>query len=198
MPEVRVTGADGSQLGVMPTHQARELAQRQGLDLVEIAPTATPPVCRIMDYGKFKYEQDKREREARRNQVHVRVKEVKFHANVEEHDYQTKLRHARDFIREGHRVKVSLYFRGRENAHHELGFEVLNRVMRDCEDIAMPEQVPNLQGKLLMMMLGPRRGARQQASTHPQAVRPAPAPSAVPVGATAGGAGSFPGNTVLR
>lgn len=174
VPEVRVVDADGNQLGIMPTSRARLLADQKGLDLVEVAPTAQPPVCRIMDYGKFKYDQEKKERDAKKHQVQTRVKEVKFHANVEDHDYMTKLRHTRDFILEGHRVKVSLYFRGRENAHHELGYEVLKRVLKDCEDIATPEQMPNLLGKLLIMMIGPRRGLRQQqqAAQQPAAQQP--------------------------
>jgi translation initiation factor IF-3 len=177
VPEVRVVDADGNQLGIMPTSRARMLADQKGLDLVEVAPTAQPPVCRIMDYGKFKYDQEKKERDAKKHQVQTRVKEVKFHANVEDHDYMTKLRHTRDFIMEGHRVKVSLYFRGRENAHHELGYEVLKRVLKDCEDIATPEQMPNLLGKLLIMMIGPRRGLRQQQQTVQQTA-PKPPPAA--------------------
>lgn len=154
---------DGTQLGIMPTSKARALADAKQLDLVEISPTAQPPVCRIMNFGKFRYEQEKRDREAKRNQAQSKVKEVKYHANVETHDYQTKLRHVRDFIAEGNRVKISLFFRGRENAHQELGFEVMQRILADCADIATPEQMPNLMGKLLTMMLGPRRGVRQQA-----------------------------------
>ena len=120
-----------------------------------------------MDFGKYKYEEEKKNREARKHHTSGRLKEVKFHANVEPHDYQTKLRHIRDFILEGHRIKVSLYFRGRENAHQELGFELMNRVMRDLEDVASPEQIPTLMGRALLMMLGPRRGLRQQQSPRP-------------------------------
>ncbi len=147
----------------MPTSKARQLAESKGLDLVEISPTASPPVCRIMDYGKFKYDKEKREKDAKKHSAAGRLKEVKFHVNVEDHDYRTKLRHARDFITEGHRVKVSLFFRGRENAHQELGFEVLKRVMHDCEDIAQPDQIPTKMGRSVQMMLSPRRSLRAKA-----------------------------------
>ena len=149
--------SDGTQLGVKSTTDARALAERQGLDLVEISPTANPPVCKIMDYGKFKYDQEKKVKDARKNQSANRLKEVKYHVNVEDHDYQTKLRHIREFIEEGHRVKVSLFFRGRENAHQELGHEVLKRVIADCEPFATPESLPNRMGRALIMMMGPRR-----------------------------------------
>lgn len=186
MPEVRVVDDDGSQLGIMSTSRARQIAESKGLDLVEIAPTAQPPVCRIMNFGKFKYEQEKKERDSRRSQSLSKVKEVKLHPNVEEHDYQTKLRQTRDFIVSGHRVKVSLFFRGRENAHHELGFEVMRRMLKDLEDVATPEQMPNLMGKLLLMMVAPRRGLKQQqqqAAARPAAetsTPPRPPPRAVP------------------
>lgn len=154
-------GPDGRQIGIMRTSDALALAEREHLDLVEIAPNVSPPVCRIMDFGKYKYETEKKEREARRHQSAGRVKEIQFHANVDEHDYQTKLRKVRDFILEGHRVKVALFFRGRENAHQELGHALLQRVMSDCQDIAMPDQVPTSMGRMLVMMLGPRRGLRK-------------------------------------
>jgi translation initiation factor IF-3 len=157
VPEVRLIDADGNQLGVVATHQARAMAEQRGLDLVEIAPEAKPPVCRITDYGKFRYEQEKREKEQRRHQSQTRVKEVKFHANVEEHDYQTKLRHTREFLAEGHRVKLSLFFRGRENAHQELGYELLKRAVQDCADIAQPEQMPTRIGRALITMVTPKR-----------------------------------------
>ena len=135
-----------------------------------------------MDYGKFKYEQDKKQKEARKHQVHTRVKEVKFHANVGDHDFDTKVRHTRDFLEEGHRVKVSLFFRGRENAHAELGYEVFNRVLKACEDLASVEQLPQRMGRMLMMRLAPKPGLRQRPrSETPAASQPpvAPAPSGV-------------------
>jgi translation initiation factor IF-3 len=140
----------------MDTRDAFKIAQQRGLDLVEIAPTAKPPVCRIMDYGKYKYEQHKKKKEARKHQSHTKLKEIKFHANVGEHDYQTKVRHAHEFLAQGHRIKFSLYFRGRENAHHELGFEVMNRCAEDCSDIGQIEQPPRLVGRNLTMLIYPK------------------------------------------
>lgn len=154
--EVRCVDADGSQLGVISTRDALIRAEQQGMDLVEISPTANPPVCRIMDYGKFKYDQEKKQKQQKKNQTATKVKEIKFHSNVDEHDYQTKLRHTRGFLGEGHRVKCSLFFRGREGAHQELGFEVINRVMNDCADIAQAEQPPKLMGRSIIMLLTPK------------------------------------------
>jgi len=155
-PQVRCIDSDGTQLGVLETKAGVAKAMEQGLDLVEISPTANPPVCRIMDYGKFKYDKEKKKRLARKHQAHTKVKEIKFHANVDEHDYQTKLRHAREFLEHGHRVKFSLFFRGRENAHHENGFEVMTRAKKDCEDIGNIEQEPKLTGRSILMFVTPK------------------------------------------
>lgn len=140
----------------MPTREALMLAQQRGLDLVEISPQAQPPVCKVMDYGKFKFEQAKKEKQAKKNQSNVKVKEIKFHTNVEEHDYHTKIRHIRDFLDEGHRVKVSLMFRGRENAHQELGYEVVKRVVADVSDIGVSDKEPQKLGRFLSVLLNPR------------------------------------------
>lgn len=156
VPEVRCVDADGTQLGVISTRDALIRAERQGLDLVEIAANANPPVCRIMDHGKFKYDQEKKLKDQRKHQTATKVKEIKFHSNIDEHDYQTKLRHTRNFLAEGHRVKCSLFFRGREGAHQELGFEVINRVMNDTADVATPEQLPKLMGRSIFMLLTPK------------------------------------------
>jgi translation initiation factor IF-3 len=164
--------ADGAQLGIRSTSEARALAEKQGLDLVEISPTANPPVCKIMNYGKFKYDQEKKSKDARKNQGSSRIKEVKYHVNVEEHDFQTKLRHIQEFIDGGHRVKVSLFFRGRENAHPELGYEVMKHVIAAAEPFASPESMPSKMGRAVIMILGPRRG-----QTRPGAPTPAPAPA---------------------
>lgn len=153
---MRCIDADGSQVGVVSTREALLLAQQRGLDLVEISPQSQPPVCRVMDYGKFKFEQSKKDKQSRKNQSNTRVKEVKFHTNVEEHDYHTKLRHIRDFLGEGHRVKVSLMFRGRENAHQELGYEVVKRVVADCNDIGMSDREPQKMGRFLSVLINPR------------------------------------------
>jgi translation initiation factor IF-3 len=156
-PEVRCIDENGNQIGILATRDAQQMAMKKGLDLVEVSPTADPPVCRIMDFGKYKYEQEKKERMARKNQTMVRVKEVKFHVNVGDHDYQTKVRHACEFLQEGHRVKLSLYFRGRENAHQDMGFAVLNRVAADCEAFGVIEQTPKFIGRNLVMMISARK-----------------------------------------
>ena len=135
--------------------------------MVEVAPTARPPVCRIMDYGKYRYEQGKKDKSTKRGQT--RVKEIKFHANVGDHDYDTKLRHAREFLAEGHRVKCSLYFRGRENDHREFGFEIMKRVIKDCEGIATPEAPPRMMGRSLLMLLTPVRKTVAKTSAPPPA-----------------------------
>jgi len=153
--EVRLIGPNGENGGVVDTRDAQQKATEFGLDLVEISPNAEPPVCRIMDYGKHKYEIDKRKKDAKKKQSVVKVKEVKFHANVEEHDYATKMRHARDFLEDGNRVKCTLWFRGRENTHTEIGFELYKRIQEEISDIAYAEQAPKLAGKNLSMLLSP-------------------------------------------
>lgn len=158
--DVRLVGPNSEQLGVVSTKQALEEARKHQMDLVEIAPTAKPPVCRIMDYGKFKYEQGKKQKSTHRHASQTKVKEIKYHANVGEHDYLTKLRRIREFVEEGHRVKCSLYFRGRENDHREFGFQVFERVKQDVADIADPEQEARLMGRSLFMLLSPNPKTR--------------------------------------
>lgn len=157
VPEIRCIDENGEQLGVIPTRKALVLAHEAGLDLVEIAATSKPPVCRIMDYGKFKYEQDKKKKEQKKKQTNTKVKEVKFHVNVGDHDYETKLRHAHEFLEAGNRVKASLMFRGRENAHRELGFELMQRVIQDCAEYGTVEQAPKLMGRNIAMLLVPKK-----------------------------------------
>jgi len=156
VPEVRLTGSDGTLIGVVQTRDALRMAQEQTLDLVEISPNAKPPVCRIMDYGKYRYEQSRKEREQRKHQHQTVVKEIKFRPGVEEHDYETKLNHVRDFLKDGNKVKITLTFRGRENAHRELGEAVIDRVLKDCEDIGVVDMPPKRMGKMVMAMLGVR------------------------------------------
>jgi translation initiation factor IF-3 len=153
VPEVRLVDFDGSQVGVVPTSEALALARKRELDLVEVSATARPPVCRVMDYGKYKYELGKKEKGKKSGQT--RVKEIKFHANVGEHDYQTKLRRGLEFLEQGHRIKCSLYFRGRENDHREFGFDVLNRVIEDLKEKATVDQLPRMLGRNLVMLLSP-------------------------------------------
>jgi len=155
VPEIRCIDEDGEALGVIRTRDALVRAHESGLDLVEINATAKPPVCRIMDHGRFKYEQDKKKKEQKKRQVVVKLKEVKFHVNVGDHDYDTKMRHAFEFLEQGNRVKFTLMFRGRENAHRELGFELMKRVQKDIAEVATVELAPRLQGRNIFMMVVP-------------------------------------------
>jgi len=159
---VRVVGPDGKQMGVMLTSQALAAAQQQGMDLIEVAPNATPPVCRISDFGKYKYEQTKREREARKHHHAGKVKEIKLRLNIDQHDYQTKLNHMTEFLQDNMKVKVSLFFRGRENAHTELGDQLMQRVIKDVEGTGHAEVPPRLMGRSIHMMLAPMRGAAKK------------------------------------
>ena len=143
-------------LGVMPTREAQRLADAQGLDLVEVSPNAEPPVCKIMDYGKFRYEESIKRKEARKHQKVVQIKEVKFHATTDTGDIDHKLRQIREFIEEGDKVKVTLQYRGRENAHKELGVELVNKVVEACSAFAITEQSPKLIGRVLGCLLAPK------------------------------------------
>lgn len=157
VPEVRLIGIEGEQLGIVKAAQALEMAEENEVDLVEIAPGAVPPVCRLMDYGKFRYQEQKRQQEARAKQKVVQLKEVKFRPATDEGDYNVKLRNVRRFIEDGDKVKVSLRFRGREMAHQELGMRVLERVRDDVEDICQVESFPRLEGRQMVMVLAPRK-----------------------------------------
>jgi translation initiation factor IF-3 len=156
VPEVRVIGDDGSQLGVMPTHEALRSAEEKGLDLVEVSPKAVPPVCRIMDYGKFKYEQSKKTKQARKHATTVEIKEIKFRPKTDDHDLDFKVRHIRRFLEEGNKVRLVVGFRGREIVHPETGKAMLDRVIRGCSDIAHVEQLPLLEGKRMVTVISPR------------------------------------------
>jgi translation initiation factor IF-3 len=153
---IRVIAADGSQLGIMDVDAALSAAQEQGLDLVEVAPTARPPVARIMDYGKFKFEQAKMARQAKKKQHVIHLKEVKYRPGIEDHDFETKTRHAREFLQDGNKVKVTMMFRGRQIAHPELGKEVVDRVAAALNDIAKVESDAKLEGKSMIMILTPK------------------------------------------
>jgi translation initiation factor IF-3 len=147
---------DGEQIGVVSAKEGLEMAREQGYDLVEVAPKASPPVCRIMDYGKYKYEQSKRAKEARKHQHTITVKEMKFRPKTEDHDYQFKLKHIKKFLAEGNKVKVTVRFRGREMAHTELGRKMLERLTQDTEEMASVEQQPKLEGRNMVLVLGPK------------------------------------------
>lgn len=148
--------SDGQQLGVVPLKEGQRIAVEQGLDLVEVAPQAKPPVCRIMDYGKYKYEQSKRDRDARRKQKIVEIKELKLRPKIEEHDFQVKIRNARRFLQDGDKVKVTLMFRGREISHPELGRNLSLKFFKMLEDQAIMEKEPRIEGRNMIMMLSPK------------------------------------------
>ncbi len=154
--EARVVDQDGEQLGIMSKEDALQHAEEQGLDLVEVAPDAKPPVCRIMDYGKYKYQQSKRLQQAKKRQKIILVKEIKLRPKTEEHDYQFKTQHVRRFLQDGHKAKVTIMFRGREMAHVELGRRILDRIAVDMEDVSTVEQMPKQEGRNMTMVLGPR------------------------------------------
>ncbi|MDF2923272.1 MAG: translation initiation factor [Paenibacillaceae bacterium] len=154
--EVRLIGPDSEQLGIKPFREALQIAQDANLDLVNVAPTAKPPVCRIMDYGKFRYETQKKEKEARKNQKIVDLKEVRFSATIDEHDFQTKLRNVLKFIQDGDKVKCSVRFRGREITHSQIGQRVLERVATEAEAICIVERRPKLEGRSMIMILAPK------------------------------------------
>ncbi|MCC5988664.1 MAG: translation initiation factor IF-3 [Pararhodobacter sp.] len=154
--EIRLIGAEGENLGIVTPERGVALAEEAGLDLVEISPNAVPPVCKIMDFGKFKYEQQKRESEARKKQKVIEVKEVKFRPGTDTHDYDVKMRNVLRFLEGGDKVKVTLRFRGREMAHQQLGVELLQRVAADVAEVGKVENMPRLEGRQMVMMIGPR------------------------------------------
>lgn len=151
--EIRVVDADGQQLGIMSSKEAMGIAISKGLDLVNIAPQAKPPVCRIMDYGKYRYEQAKREKEARKNQKTIEVKEVRMSLNIDTHDFNTKVNAAKKFLKAGNKVKVSVRYRGRELAHPELGNGLLERFKDDCSEVGVVEKQPKMEGRSLTMFI---------------------------------------------
>ncbi len=152
---MRLIGSDGENVGLVSPDKALELSEEAGLDLVEISPNASPPVCKIMDYGKYKYEQQKRESEARKNQKIIEVKEIKFRPGTDTHDYEVKMRSVTKFLENGDKVKITLRFRGREMAHQELGRELLERVAVDIEGYGKIENIPKMEGRQMTMMIGP-------------------------------------------
>ncbi len=154
--EVRLIGKDGEQVGIVPTSEALERARDGGVDLVEVAPQAVPPVCRIMDYGKYQYEQSKRKREARKKQVVIEIKEIKLRPKIGEHDYQTKFRNLQKFLEKGNKAKVTIMFRGREMAHTELGRKILDRIVQELEGVASVERPIRMEGRDMTVWLQPK------------------------------------------
>jgi translation initiation factor IF-3 len=167
VPQVRVVGADGEQIGIMDTQKALDLAVDQDLDLVEVAGQADPPVCRVMDYGKFKYEQDQRQKEARKKQSLIVVKEMKMRPKIDPHDYETKKGHVVRFLRLGAKVKVTIMFRGREMAHQELGRRLLDLLADDVQEIAKIDAMPKVDGRNMTMVLSPHKEAVSQKQQQP-------------------------------
>lgn len=178
--EVRLVGPDGQQVGIKPLPEALEHARRLDLDLVEVAPDANPPVCRIMNYGRYKYEQEQRRKDSRKKTSQTSVKEMKFRPKISEHDYVTKMKHVERFLGEGHRVKLTIMFRGREVSHPELGRKILQRVADDVATLGVVEHMPRIDGRNMTMVLAPQRdGARRKKSeAAPAAAQPAPEPAA--------------------
>ncbi len=156
MPKVRCVGPDGDMLGVMNVDDALSRAEDYGLDLVEVSPNADPPVCKILDYGKFKYEAQKKKNEAKKKQKVIEVKEIKMRPNIDEHDYQTKMRNVNRFLGDGDKVKLTMRFRGREMAHQEIGLKVLKRIQEELVEIAKVEAHPKLEGRQMIMVVAPR------------------------------------------
>jgi translation initiation factor IF-3 len=155
-PMLRVVDNRGEQVGVISRYDALRMAEEVGLDLVEVAPGADPPVCKILDFGKYKYEAQKKKSEARKKQKVIEIKEIKMRPGIDEHDYQVKLRNMRRFIDEGDKVKVTIRFRGRELVHQDLGLKVLDRVRDELEDVSKIEQVPKIEGRQMVMVIAPR------------------------------------------
>jgi translation initiation factor IF-3 len=173
VPEVRLIGEDGKQIGIVRTAEALRYAQERDLDLVEVAPDSRPPVCRVLDYSKYKYEQAQRAKAARKHQQQINVREIKFRPKIAEGDYRTKKGHVERFLRARDKVKVTIMFRGREVTHPERGEMILNRLAEDLGDLAVVEQRPQQDGRNMTMMLGPGKAAAKQATGEQAAVAPA-------------------------
>jgi translation initiation factor IF-3 len=156
-PEVRLIGSDGEQIGIVPLAKAQEIADEAEMDLVELVPNAEPPVCRIMDFGKYQFDQNKKKQAAKKKQKQIQIKEVKFRPGTEESDYQVKLRNIQRFLTHGDKVKVTLRFRGREMVHQELGSQMLERIEGDLTGLAAVEQLPKLEGRQMVMVLAPKK-----------------------------------------
>ena len=158
MPSVRVVTEDGKSLGIMDTRDAIQEARKLGIDLVEIAPNANPPVCKLIDYGKFLYEQKKRAHEAKKKQVTIQVKEIKLRPGTDEHDFSYRIKHAREWLADGNKVRAAIAFRGREMAHRELGAKILERLTQELEDVADVEVAPKMEGNQLFTIFAPKKG----------------------------------------
>jgi translation initiation factor IF-3 len=186
-PEVRLVSDSGEQLGIVAIAEALRLAEERDVDLVEIAPTAKPPVCKLMDYGKFRYREQKKAHEAKLKQKQIQVKEIKFRPGTDEGDYQVKLGKLVEFLKEGDKAKVTLRFRGREMAHQEFGLRILERVKADLDELGIVEQFPRLEGRQMVMVLAPKKKVLPVKAKKPaagEAAKASPKPSAKPAAAT--------------
>ena len=154
--EVRLIDQDGKQVGIVPTDQAQRLADAAGLDLVEVVPNSTPPVCKIIDYGKYRYDQTKREKESKKAQHQIKVKEVKVKPNISDHDLDVKVKRAHGFLEKGNKVKLTCMFRGREMAHKDVGLEVMNRVIHSLDDMGQAESTPKMYGRTMQVVISPK------------------------------------------
>ena len=177
VPQVRVIGDEGEQLGVMDIRDAIRSAREKGLDLVEVAATADPPVCRIIDFGKFQYEAKKKANEAKKKQVTITVKEVKFRPGTDDHDYSYRMKHAREWLEEGDKVKATIWFRGREMTHRELGARILERLEKDLIDVGEVEARPRMEGNQMFIILGPKK---HKGAAKPEHHAPVPPSSSTP------------------
>ncbi len=156
VPEVRLIGPDGNQMGVMPIQKAQEMANQYELDLVEVAPQASPPVCRIIDFSKFKYDQEKKEREAKKHQKQGRLKEIRLKPNIDDHDFQVKLKQVKGFLEKKDKVKINLFFRGRQMEHLDLGRKILDRLILELKNDGQVEKEPNLEGRVMSFVIAPK------------------------------------------
>ena len=182
MPEVRVVAEDGEPLGVMDVRDAIRSAREKGLDLVEVAPNADPPVCKIIDFGKYQYEAKKKANEAKKKQVTITVKEVKFRPGTDDHDYDYRMKHARQWLQDGDKVKATIWFRGREMTHRELGSRILAKLEQDLIDVGEVEARPRMEGNQMFIIFGPKRhkGAPKPAPVTPPSTPPSVPPSTPP------------------
>ena len=189
MPAVRVIGPEGEQIGILDTRDAVRRAREQGMDLVEVAPNADPPVCRIIDYGKFQYENKKKANEAKKKQVIITVKEVKFRPGTDDHDYNFKMKHARQWLEEGDKVKATIFFRGREITHRELGAQLLERLEKALADVGEVEQRPRMEGNQMFLVFTPKKHktARHEAPKADGGQKPQTPPAAAAPGAQSEG-----------
>jgi len=159
-PKIRLIGKDGKQVGIVSNAEAQSHAQKDGLDLVEISPNAAPPVCKIVDYGKYRYQMTKKERESKKGQHQAKLKEIKVKPNIDEHDLQTKMRHAKDFLEKGNKVKVTCMFRGREMAHKDIGERLIKKIVEDLKEIAVCETPMKMFGRFLTVVLAPHKNKK--------------------------------------